>query len=572
MAKVISVEPPKRQFLPENFKLKQWADISPFFEELLNARIETEAELLQWLAKRNELESFISEDYAWRYIEHSRDTNNASKQKHYLYFVENISPKISPISDQLDRKLVEHPKAAKIKQEHPIYLREVENSIALFREANIPLLTESQSLAQKYGEISGNMTIEMEGKEITLQQAAKYLEDTNRAIRKEVYEKVNERRLEDQEKLDELFNRLIEIRHQMAKNADFENYRDFKFKDLGRFDYGVKEVENFHDSIAKVCTPLIEQRLKTRQEKLGLEALKPYDLSVDEEGKKALCPFQSVEELLQKTMTCFEKVDPQFGNFIATMDKMGHLDLASRKGKAPGGYNYPLMESGIPFIFMNATQNMRDLTTMLHEGGHAVHAFLTRDLPLAAEKNSTSEVAELASMSMELLSMDYWDLFFENEDDLKRAKREQLNGIIDTLPWVATISKFQHWLYTHPEHSAAERRTAWLNIHDAFSGDGIQWSGYENFKSNLWQKQLHLFEVPFYYIEYGIAQLGAVAIWKNFKANPKKTLEQYKNALSLGYTKSVPEIYEAAGIHFDFSENYIQTLMDFVAQELEQYN
>lgn len=248
---------------------------------------------------------------------------------------------------------------------------------------------------------------------------------------------------------------------------------------------------------------------------------------------------------------------------------MGHFDLESRKGKAPGGYNYPLAEIGVPFIFMNATSNLRDLVTLLHEGGHAVHSFLTRDLELNDFKNTPSEVAELASMSMELISMDHWDIFFKTEDELKRAKREHLKQIIETLPWVATIDKFQHWIYENPGHSLEERTTAWLKIYGDFSDNVTDWTGLEHFKEIIWQKQLHLFEVPFYYIEYGMAQLGAIAVWKNFKEDKNKGLEGYQNALKLGYTKSIPEVYQAAGIKFDFSKAYIKELMTFLRNELE---
>lgn len=248
---------------------------------------------------------------------------------------------------------------------------------------------------------------------------------------------------------------------------------------------------------------------------------------------------------------------------------MGHLDLESRKGKAPGGYNYPLAEIGVPFIFMNATSTLRDLVTILHEGGHAIHSFVTRDLELANFKSTPSEVAELASMTMELISMDHWDLFFDHPENLKRAKKEHLEQIIETLPWVATIDKFQHWIYENPRHDRSDRTRQWNRIFDRFSDNITDWSGLQDQKDNLWQKQLHLYEVPFYYIEYGMAQLGAIAIWKNYKKDPKKGLQGYLNALKLGYMRSIPEIYRAAGIKFDFSREYISELMQFVQEELE---
>ena len=315
--------------------------------------------------------------------------------------------------------------------------------------------------------------------------------------------------------------------------------------------------------------PSLKKVTEEKKERLGYKQLKPWDSAVDASGKAPLKPFQSGEDLLEKSIECFNRIDPYFGDCLQTMKEMGQLDLVSRKGKSPGGYNYPLMETGVPFIFMNATSTLRDMVTLMHEGGHAVHSFLTRDLDLVYFKNTTSEVAELASMAMELISMDQWDLFFENEDDLKRAKKEHLEQVIETLPWVAIIDKFQHWIYENPTHSIEERTKEWEKILSEFSSGITNWEGQEKFRAYMWQKQLHLYEVPFYYIEYAMAQLGAVAVWKNYKEDPEKGLNGYKNALKLGYTKTIPEIYEAANIKFDFSKEYIGELSSFLMKEIE---
>ena len=246
------------------------------------------------------------------------------------------------------------------------------------------------------------------------------------------------------------------------------------------------------------------------------------------------------------------------------------LDLESRKGKAPGGYLYPLPLTGVPFIFMNAVGSLRDLVTMVHEGGHAIHSFLSRNLLLNDFKNVPSEVAELASMSMELISMQHWQAFFENEADYKRARLEQMDDILRTLPWVAAIDKFQHWLYTNHQHTAEERKQAWVSIYSEFGGKYTSWGGYEQQMAFMWQKQLHLFEVPFYYIEYGFAQLGAIAMWRSYLQAPQAAIENYKGALSLGYTKSIADIYATAGIKFDFSDAYIAELAAFVRKQMKQ--
>jgi oligoendopeptidase F len=369
--------------------------------------------------------------------------------------------------------------------------------------------------------------------------------------------------------LDELYSDLIKKRHQIAKNAGFENYRDYKFTELGRFDYTPEDCFTFHDSIAAEIVPLVGDFLKERQEKLGVDQLRPWDLSVDPSGKDPLRPFDTAPHLLDKSVKTFSEVDSYCGECLSSMDKMGYLDLASKPGKAPGGYNYPLYESGVPFIFMNAVGTQRDMVTMMHEGGHAVHSFLTQDLELTAFKSCPSEVAELASMSMELLSMGHWNNFYTDEDELKRARKDHLQDIISVLPWIAIIDKFQHWVYENPGHTIEERHSQWLAIHDEFTSSIVDYSGLEDAKRLMWQKQLHLFEVPFYYIEYAMAQLGAIAVWRNFKNDPELAVKQYKEALSLGYTKSIGSIYRAAGIEFNFSREYVRELVTFVRSELD---
>jgi oligoendopeptidase F len=342
------------------------------------------------------------------------------------------------------------------------------------------------------------------------------------------------------------------------------------FKSMGRFDYSPADCFAFHDAVAEAVVPLQQEQAEARKQQLGVDQLRPWDLAVDPNGLSPQKAFEGGDDLLAKATACFNKIDSRLGAYLDTMKAMGHLDLNSRKGKAPGGYNYPLDEIGVPFIFMNATSTVRDMVTMVHEGGHAIHSFVTRTLPLNFYKHPPSEVAELASMSMELISMEHWDVFFPNEADLKRAKREHLEQIIETLPWVATIDAFQHWIYENPTHTIADRTEAWTRIYSRFSPSTIDWSGLERFRDQIWQKQLHLYEVPFYYIEYGMAQLGAVAMWKHYRQNPSKGLEDYLAALSLGYTKPIGDIYATAGIKFDFSAETIRDLMHFVKAELAQ--
>ncbi len=560
---------PKRTFLPEDFSVSDWNSLKPSFENLLSRELTDIQSLRKWLADRSELESVISEDMGWRYIKMTCYTDNEEYSKRYQDFVENIQPQIAPFSDQLNKKLAASSFLGQLEAEpgFKILIRNLKKDIELFREENIPLFTQINTDTQKYAQISGAMMVEINDKELTLQQASVILQSTDRARREEAYRKISERRLKDKNELNDLFSKLIGLRHQVAKNAGFENFRDYMFKAYGRFDYTPQDCFDFHDAIASEVVPILNELSKERKEKLNVSSLRPWDKAVDPEGREPLKAFENGKDLTEKSIACFHRLDPFLGQCLSIMKSMGHLDLESRKGKAPGGYNYPLSEIGVPFIFMNATSTMRDMTTIMHEGGHAVHNFLTKDLPLSDFKSPPMEVAELASMSMELMSMDAWDIFFPNEEELKRAKREQLEDIIETLPWVATIDQFQHWIYENPAHTQEERKKNWNEVFNRYADTMTDWNGLEEGKDFAWQKQLHLYEVPFYYIEYGMAQLGAIALWRNYKLDKQKGLEGYMNALKLGNLTTIPEIYKAANIKFDFSKAYIKELMDFVKEE-----
>jgi oligoendopeptidase F len=353
-------------------------------------------------------------------------------------------------------------------------------------------------------------------------------------------------------------------------NAGFSNYRDYKFIELDRFDYTPKECFRFHDSVQQAVVPVLDELTGERNRELNLPVLRPWDLDVDTTGKSDLKPFTTGDELMDKTIRCFHHIHPYFGEVMETLKLMNHVDLDSRIGKSPGGYNYPLYEIGVPFIFMNASGSLKDVITIVHEGGHAIHSMLTREIDFIGFKDLPSEIAELASMSMELISMEHWHFYFSDADELRRAKRGQLEKILEALPWIICIDKFQHWLYEHPHHTTEERTSAWIAIYRSFSSSLVDWSGEENARNAIWQKQLHLFEVPFYYIEYGMAQLGAIAVWRNYKQDPEKAIKEYITALQVGYTKSIAETYALAGIKFDFSENYIRELIDFVKEELKK--
>ena len=559
-----------RHFVPGNFTITDWQSLEPYFKDLLKRKLETKADLEKWLRDQSELEAVVNEDACWRQIKMTCDTENRSLEEAFNFFFLEIQPKIQPYSDALNKKLVNHPLAKELDGgKYFTYLRNIRKSIELFREANIPLQAELSVMQQQYGVIAGKMTVTVQGEEYTLQQAGKFLENPDRELREEVYRKINSRRLQDKEALDKLFDQLIEKRNQEALNAGFANYRDYRFKELGRFDYTREDCYQFHEAVKQYVLPLVNIIYRNKKEKLGIAVLRPWDIDAEPEGVKPLHPFETGEDLIRRSVECFTKLRPFFGDCLKKMQELRHLDLESRKGKAPGGYNCPLAESGAPFIFMNAAGQMQDVTTMLHEGGHAIHSFLAHPLELNGFKEYPMEIAEVASMAMELMSMEEWETFFTGPEDLKRAKEHQLERVITIFPWIAIIDKFQHWVYENPLHTHDQRTARWNEILKEFQDDVIDYSGLETFRNNGWQRQLHLFEVPFYYIEYGIAQLGAIGMWMQFKENKELALDNYCRALALGGTKTLPQLFETAGLNFDFSPERIKVLMEFVKSQMK---
>jgi oligoendopeptidase F len=470
MTATISTTPPARTFLGDNFVLTNVESVKPFYENLVERSIDTLEEFRKFLKDRSELESYLSENFAWRYIKMTCDTTDKEVKAHFDQFVTEIQPELANYDDTLNKKTLESPFLDILTSEGEdaeafnITFRGIKKATEIFRTENISLFTEVQNLSSEYQGTVGVMTVEIDGQTKTLQQAGVYLENADRAIREMAYRKIQERRIQDRDKLDEVFNKLKTVRHQIALNAGFENFRDYSFASLKRFDYTPKECFDFHEAVAETVVPILNQLADERKATLALDSLRPWDKGVDVKGRPALHPFNGGEDLLNKTIDCFNLLDPFLGECLTLMKQMGRLDLESRIGKAPGGYNYPLEETGFPFIFMNASSLMRDVITLLHEGGHAVHSIVTKDLALNTFRNFPSEVAELASMSMELITMDYWHVYFDNEEELRRAKIQHLEDILSTLPWVATVDKFQHWIYENPTHTTEERTSLASNL------------------------------------------------------------------------------------------------------------
>jgi oligoendopeptidase F len=560
-----------RTFVPQTIDLGDWPQIVPLFEqlELRAAKCQSAAELERWLLDWSELNAALDEESSRRYIAMTCHTDSADAEKAYLHFVEHVEPHLKPRQFALEKIYVAHPLREKLPQPRfQVFDRDVKNHVGLFRPQNVPLETEEARLSQQYQKLSGSLTVNFRGEEKTLVQMGRYLEEPDRALRQEAWELVAKRRLQEADKFDDNFDRLIKLRQQIARNAGFENYRDYAFRRLGRFDYTSNDCEKFHDAVEKEVMPIVRELHAQRRKQLKLETLCPWDLAVDPLNRPPLKPFAQVGEMVLRTQKIFDRLDGELAGGFRQMDDLHLLDLDNRKGKAPGGYQQTLAEARVPFIFMNAVGLQRDVETILHEAGHAFHALATRDEDLYAYRGAPIEFCEVASMSMELLGNEFIEEFYSAADS-NRARRVHLEGIVGVFPWIATVDAFQHWIYTHPDHTRAERRKAWLELMDRFGGD-VDWSGHGAARANLWHRQLHIFLHPFYYIEYGIAQLGALQVWANSKRDKAKALGDYKKSLALGGSRPLPELFQAAGCRFEFSAKTIQPLAKMLREELEK--
>ena len=556
-------------FIPEDFDASSWKNIEPYVNDLIQRNLSCSNCLEKLISDSSNLAEHISETGALLYIGMTCDTENETKKNDFLNFVENVRPKLSKFSNKLNRRIAEHPSVGDLPDRYDLMIRGIKSDIEIFREENIPLGVEQTKLVTKAQGITGGMTVEFEGEERTFPEMKAFLESNNRSVREKAWKSMVSRWMNDSEELSEIFDDLIKIRHEIAINAGFDSYTNYMFKAMHRFDYTVEDCLTFHNSIEKVCMPIVREINEKRRSSFNLEILSPWDVNEksgsgpDIEGKNPLRPFENVEEMVQKLSELFHKMSGDLGNKFDKLIEMDTLDLETRKGKAPGGYQYYLEKSRVPFIFMNAAGLQGDLETMIHESGHAFHSLYCGHLDLIDERNYPIEFAEVASMSMELLTQDEWHIFYDNDDEVNRAILSHLEGVVFLLPWIATIDAFQHWIYANPNHTREERTEYWLSLRDRF-GSKMDWKDNEDFRELSWQQQGHLFGVPFYYIEYGIAQLGALQLWQTHRKSPEKALKDYENAMKLGNTKILPELFAAAELKLGFDEKHVDSLINEV--------
>ncbi len=558
-----------RRYLPETERLETWEAVEKYARELLDRPISSTHDLEQWLLDRSEFESVMSERLARKYIAFSRlSTDKHRKSAHEQYMAEVIIP-YKEWANKLDRKYIDSPYRSLLDPTlYGLYNQTVETDLRMFRKENLPLLEKEEKLVSQYTSLTGGLTVTIDGEELTIPAASRYLEEDDRHLRERTYHAIGEAYLNVAQEIEEIYNELVKLRHQRAQNAGYANFEEYIFDAYHRFDYTIEDTLRFHQAVKEVILPVYTRLLEIRKQRLGVAKLRPYDLEVLHPGRGPIKVALEGQDFINKVSEILGQIHPDFGTYFRYMDSQGFLDLFSRKGKAPGGYNYGLAEIGIPFIFMNASGSIGDVRVIMHEAGHAMHSFLTRHYPFAFHRDVPIEMAELASQAMEFISLEHWQEFLAQPEEYPRVAELQLSKVFRLLTWIATIDKFQYWIYHHPNHTPDERKAAWQTIRSEFTPDIVDNTGLENFMAYSWHRQLHLFHHAFYYIEYGISLLGALEVFRNYRKNPQRSIQQYRQALQLGNTRPLPQLFEAAGASFDFSPSKISQLVGFLKGEL----
>lgn len=555
----------------------EWASFQPYFTELQQRPL-TDANLREWLEDWSDLERFLWEAFSWTYIQKSLDTTDKSKEQAFLDMLNNVYPEAQKAAQVLKEKLLAREIAPEEMPDMKLVLRDMRNEAELFREENIPLQTKLAELGNEYDKLTGGLKARWDGEEKNLSQLAVYLSDSDRLVRQRAWESISNLWLSIRPDLDKVYMEMLSLRQKVAVNAGFSDYRAYVFRERGRFDYSPKDCLTFHEAIEKVVVPAVKRLLARKRERLGYDVLRPWDwvpergVLVQTGAKEPLRPYNGQEELIQHTLNIFNQIDPELSRYYAIMAEENLLDLDTRPGKALGGYCSSLPWRKRPFIFMNGVGLHDDVQTMLHESGHAFHDFEAYSQPLVWQMHAPLEFAEVASMSMELLAAPYLTREnggFYTAAEAAQARIEHLEGIITFLPYMAVVDAFQHWVYTHPEEAADPTNCdeAWDALWQRFIPD-VAWGEYEDVRITGWHRKPHIFDSPFYYIEYGMAQVGALQVWRNSMENQQEALKAYRHALSLGGTRTLPELFTAVGAEFRFDTAMLKDLVTLIEETI----
>jgi oligoendopeptidase F len=545
----------------DDFQFWPWSKIEPFYKDLA-AHTLNSSNIQEWLANWSALKELVMETYNRLYVANTCDTTNQEVEQRLMAFLEDIFPNSEAGDQVLKQKLLEsgiQPQGF----EQP--MRNMRAETALFRKENLPLLAEERRLNTEYDKIFGEQVVQWEGKEVTLSQLIPVYLDLDRQKRESAWRLASERLMQDRLAINDLWVKYMDLRRQLAANAGLDNYRSYRWQQLFRFDYSPEDCRSLQRAIEEVVVPAAYRIYETHRQAMGLDKLRPWDMdwdrAVDPFGRPALRPFETASDLEEKAALIFQRVDPQLGEYFSNMRRMALLDLDNRKGKAPGGYCIDFPRAQLPFIFMNSVGIHDDVQTILHEGGHAFHIFETVHLPYYQQREAGIEFAEVASTAMELLSAPYISRQqggFYSEEDAARARIEHLKGFIRFWPYMSVVDSFQHWVYEN--HAAASDPyncdAKWAELWERFM-PGVDWSGFEEVMATGWQRKAHIMQVPFYYIEYGLAGLGAIQVWSNSLQDYPAAVRAYRKALSLGGTRPLPALFETAGATLSFDRETV---------------
>jgi len=558
--------PPRRQFLPPDFDAGSASSVERAFDALLSRDLANVLATESWLRDESELHSAIAGEQARRYVRMTRQTDDAAARTAYLTMEQEVMPTVKRRGNELDHKFLGAPTTAHLRATYFVLLRRRRTQHELFRAENTELQRQEVELQTAHQELLGGATVDFEGRTLTLQQLAPLLESTDRSLRERAFRAGQATRRTLWPKLEDIYDRLVALRTDVARNAGFTTYTPYRFRELGRYDYDERTCRDLHDAIAEAVVPAVRELDLRRSIRLGLPALRPWDLDVDADGRPPLQPFRDEAGLVAICRRLLSAVDPGFGSWLDELQRRGLLDLMSRPGKAPGGYQYQLEDERVPFVFANSVGVHRDVQTLLHECGHAFHSLLCRDHDLLVHRDYAIEIAETASMSMELLGLEHLTTVY-SADDARAAYRRHLEGVLRTLAWIASIDAFQHWVHAEPGHDRDARRVAWLDIRRRFGG-AVDWQGLEAEAAMQWSGQPHLFQHPFYYVEYAIAQLAALQVWRNYRHDPRATIVAWRGAMALGGTLPLPELFAALDVRFDLSPQMLRELVAEVMAKL----
>ena len=552
----------------EAFQSATWDDIAPYYDELGNRTLDL-GNVEGWLEDWSRFEALLLEASALAHFRYSCNTADTESERAWLRFSSEIRPRAEQARSKLRARLVG------LGYERPgleVVVQKFRNQLELFREENVPIFAELARVGTEWSKTVGAMTVDWDGEEKTPRQMLPYLEDTDRAVRERAFRTMFRPYIEGRDALAAFFDRMYDMRQRIAKNAGFANYRDYAHREKNRFEYTPDDCFRFHEAVEEVVKPAAARLLERRRMHLGVSRLRPWDLEADPKGRAPLRPYEAIDDFIDRAGEVFGHVDPDFRGWFQKMAAAGLLDLDNRKGKAPGGYCDSLPARKLPLIFMNAVDIDQDVRTLLHESGHCFHNFEASELPLLFQRHPGAEMAEVGSMSMELLAAPYIDRAhggYYDDDDARRSRRETLETAVLFFPHCASVDALQQWMYTNPEGRDADARDQkWLALRRRFEGDSVNWSGLDKERIARWYYQPHFFDYPFYYIEYGIAQLGALQVWRNSLADRTEAVRKYRAALALGGTRSLSELYSAAGARLIFDRDGMRELIDLAEEEL----